>query len=549
MAVENNESHVNPILSAFTRDANRFSNRDLAQNIADLKSGTDNISGVGLGTVQSYNATYNTADVLLESGDVSTLDNGLGIAVAENDRVVYSLYKGSKINGAIVGIIDLANFGGGGSGSSVYLATVNSSTAQFLTGNATLSIGGSISFVNATSSFLVSGDEIIVADVVAYGYAAVGIVSKIAGTTTVIPQPITSLSTAFPIRTDNLTFPILGRIFYDYNNDLNQTGDSIYDETSLNALTIPTSTNFNLFAPYFTTTTSHMFLQSNGRLINIPYLSRSSGISSANIEIAYRDLGDPSWTYWTPSVIPTTNNRVSYAFDETNGAFWGFFGGDAIRFLPSDSAPVELSSFYSLIGTVNPGTARNTAVSTDNGILYIHADGSTMSDAILYYKPSGNSNALTNTGVISNMKDNPSGIDLNDNLYYLQENTVTNTYHIIKFNHPTGPVVDYDTGIPYASSGFDIRISTIEVLDSGIILLGGAAKENFLGISSSTDFIPVIASFNFITTNYIYYDDTYFTPRVSAFVIRDLKEVVPGTVRFLADGGSSNTWVYELTGF
>lgn len=436
------------------------------------------------------------------------------------------------------------DLGGGATATQVTVDTYDPATG---TGTGFDAAGTSYTFDNGTGAYLASGDTITVIETTDGTDVAIALTDR-GGGTTPIGQPIATLSTNFPLRTDNLPFPIapggnLTRddVSYDIAGSLGLGVDSIigYSNTARNVINAFNRQTASSIGMYATPVSGYrIYIQPSGRVI----------LSTNGVNFYYRNPTDTAWT--TVTIFGTGTGLYYQAFDMQTGSFWAVrrvSGSNPVftRLLNSDSAPVNAGALgttgltnTTYTGALIAGHGYLTFLYTGDGVngykmLKAAADGTSFTTQTSTFSTAnfviGNATVLTTSG---------------DPMYILA-NAVTGTTHI-RLLSATGLAMDYDTGIPTANNAtYGVRM-----LSSGLVVISLSMRADALG-GLSTQWVGVIATTDFFTTAYSYYDLTFTSSTSAANMRLDLPvETETGVIRYNAFSGTSNReYVYELAGF
>jgi hypothetical protein len=212
---------------------------------------------------------------------------------------------------------------GGGGGTSIVAATVVTYNAVTRLGTATLSTGGSVSFINATKLGTVPGDDVLVAEITSGSYAMVGLLSQtnqLAPVGTIVPQPTLN----YPVDLAALTFPV----------DAVGVLDISFDRTGLLGLGTDT-----FVARGATNTASVASVDlSTETSVPAPPLGAGRFFTEDGVILASTDAVDPATSYniWDPITgwaaftniwAPATPARRRNLVDHDNEVIWRWASG------------------------------------------------------------------------------------------------------------------------------------------------------------------------------------------------------------------------------
>lgn len=443
------------------------------------------------------------------------------------------------------------NLGGGAAGISD--VTVDSYDPVAGTGTGTDPDGTSYTFKNGTGVFLVPGDVVFLIGDEAGTWTAIGVTSR-SGQVTPVNQPIAVVSTSFPLVIGTgLTFPIRpdfnastgvasNSVAYDMAGLFGLGADAIIganasaSATAVNAFIRSSAANVSLFTTPVVRNANKYYIQPNGRLVNLSFDNR---------DMYYRLPGAGSWT-----AAPTTGT-IYWTIDYQTGAIWGAsmpgtspFATTIWRFLTTDAAPVNMGA----LGTPNSNT---------NGIIPWIAAGhgfvtlslQTATGVRTYcVKPSTDNTNFTQLGTFATASYTPP----TDQIYRLQVDQAGGTSYIVVTSGTVRIrslaqsliISDYNTGITQSLYGYNHRH-----LASGIVAIITAVRQDVLGGVSTTAWSPVLATYNYSTTSYQYFDLAIFGSAGTFARFGAIDEVTAGTIRFtISDTAESNARVIELSG-
>lgn len=448
------------------------------------------------------------------------------------------------------------SLGGGAAGvSGVIVDTYDPATGI---GSGTDADGVSYQYTNGTGVFLVPGDEIFIMSDAQGAWIAVGVTER-TGQVIPIDQPIPTLSTGFPLLTGSQVFPIRpdnnvssgnvsNSVAYDLAGEFGLGADAIIGNntsssaSSVNAFIRGSATNVSLFIPKNLTSAKY-YVQPGGRLITV---------NSLNSNLGYRSPGDTAWTSFA-----TTSAR--WAIDYETGIIWGATlatlspGGvlprfhTYYRFAPTDAAPVNMGRLGTGDSTVN---SDEPYIAAGNGYLTtsVNTFGGTVRRRYYVKLTTDNSN-FTDLGEFALASWNPSldqihrlQVDSSGSTTYLA--LVSGTLRVRKVDQSL-IITDNDTGIPITTSyGYNHKH-----LSSGLIAIHCAVRQDYLGGVSTTQFSPVLATYNYSSTAYQYYDLALFGSATTVARFGGIVETVAGTIRFtVSDTTESASRVIELSG-
>ena len=446
--------------------------------------------------------------------------------------------------------LNLGGDGGVAGISNVVVATYNATT---LTGTGSVA-GTSYTFKNGTGSYLAVNDKVFLVIDAAGNYTAVAITER-GGAVTPIGQPIAALSPNFPLRTDNLPFPIqpggntgavrlAGDLAYDLAGTAGYGVDTILgwstaSKTALNAFVRSSATSLGLYSN--PGVTSAVVVQPSGRVILF---------AQGATVFYYRNPGAASFTAAT--LFGATTGQYVYAYDRSTGAFWGLRRAQTptapvfTRLLDTDAAPVNAGA----LGITDPQyTGIATSLVAEKGylsFLYTNSSGTVGFKTLKASNDSSSFTVQTSTVVTANFTMSfTESLDGAGNCYYFLSSGVTSTYHI-RILYGTGVTADFDTGIPTTNN----QLFRMAITNSGLAVMTLSMRADAFG-GLSTSWIPVLATTDFATTAYSFYDLTTITGATSAAIrTTEPNEVASGTIRFGVFSGTSNRfYIYELTGF
>jgi len=444
--------------------------------------------------------------------------------------------------------IDLG--GGAGTRSGV---TVDSYDPVTGTGTGTDEDGNTYDFTNGTGVFLVPDDVVFLIEDGEGNWTAVGVTER-SGEVTPVDQPIAVVDTGFPLVIGTgLSFPIRpdfnastgvaqNSVAYDMAGLFGLGADAIIgansasSATSVNAFIRGSATNVSLFTTPVTQNANKFYMQPNGRLVNLAFDNRA---------LHYRLPGAGSWT------SAAVTGTVYWTIDYETGAMWGAssvtsspFTTTIWRFLPTDAAPVNMGA----LGTPN-GNTNGWPVWIAAGHGFVTVSIQTAANVRTYcVKPSNDSSNFTQLGTFATASWSPS----TDQSYRLQVDQSGATSYIVvtggtvRIRSLTQSLVvfDYNTGITQSLYGYNHKH-----LASGIVAIITAVRQDVLGGVSTTAWSPVLATYNYSTTSYQYFDLAYFGSSGTLARFGAIDEVVAGTIRFtISDTSESNARVIELSG-
>jgi len=437
---------------------------------------------------------------------------------------------------------------GGGAGTRGNV-TVDSYDPVTGTGTGTDADGNSYEFTNGTGVFLVPGDVIFLLEDDQGDWTAVGVTER-SGQVTPVDQPIAVLSTSFPLTVGSgISFPIRpdgnagitvaqNSVAYDLAGTFGIGADAIIGSnastgaTAVNAFIRSSASNVSLFVPHASLGMKY-YVQPNGRLITMNYQNQG---------MAYRLPGAGTWTA-APS--------ATWAIDYETGAIWGSTNSSAspfthtiYRFLTTDAAPVNMGQ----LGTPNSNLGGNTPlIAAGHG--FVTMSVVTATNIRTYcVKPSSDSTNFTQLGTFSTASWLPSA----DQSYRLQVDQSGSTSYIVvtsgtvRIRSLTQSlfIFDYNTGITQSNYGYNHKH-----LASGVVAIITAVRQDVLGGVSTTQWSPVLATYNYSTTSYQYFDLTLFGSAGTFARFGAIDEVVAGTIRFtISDTTEANARVIELSG-
>lgn len=450
--------------------------------------------------------------------------------------------------------------------------------------------GETFIFINGTGSNLAAGDEVVAVE---YGddYIAIGVTYR-TGQVIPVDQPIGYLDPDFPIisydpdNTGQLPLEILGfgsnmrntsenlataghpsALGYDVSGVFGAGSDLIYGRDvssvgSINGFSRGTATNVSLFPNAGTGSVAGdgqvQFMQPNGRAVSW---------SIAGNDLWYRMPGDPGWT--SESGVTGTTINTKWAGDPVSGAVWGFrrinnVGLDEVavyRLLPTD-ATIQSVGDMGIIPTI--GDALLFAPTAGNGfITFMFRDGS--SSHRYYVKAAGDTSNFTNCGTFSSAAFDPgfndtttSGIYRDKKMSvsplgetsYIYRDAGTGTLHI-RLIDQTAVIYDNDTGIPVPANLMHMHTH----LSSGLVAVVAAMLTTDLGDTNPDRLTAALATYNYATTSYQYYDISKWSTSLSftdgggttgtvIIPMSGLQEVLAGEVRYCwgTNNGSTTTF-------
>jgi len=416
------------------------------------------------------------------------------------------------------------------------------------------------------------------------------------GGVTPIQQPIGYIDPTFPIvsynldGTDDLGLPILGfredfivynntalsqswtgfsdGLGYDISGDWGAGADLIYGcdddmEGSINAYSRSALTNSSLFPNAATDVATYKGENVRHIMQSTP---RAVTYSATGKQLFYREPGDISWTSES-SVTGGTLGTV-WAGDYLTGSVWGVkkVAGtsptldtvEVYRLLPSDGSIQSVGD----MGVV-PATSDVSFITVTAGNGYVtlmFRDGPNTNSLYKYYvKPANNTSNFTLCGTFTITSFNPGfsdsdvspglaqkmAVSANGETSYLYDFSGTLHMRIID---QTATIYDYDTGIPNYRSD-TMRMHTH--MASGKVAIVATVLTSDLGDSEINRITAALATYNYSTTVYQYYDITKYSPEegqsggtFKLFVpMSGLREVVPGEVRYVwgTTNGSNTT--------
>ncbi len=453
-------------------------------------------------------------------------------------------------------------------------------------------------FENGTNTYLSNGDEVVLVGDGDGGWIAIGVTQR-TGQLIPVDQPIGFLDPTFPIvtydptNTGQLPLEILGFARDNYVNPSSGTtqerlsgnsrglgydvagvygagSDLIYgmDEAggggSINGFSRTTSTNVALFPEH----ESLQAMQPNGRAVSW---------SEYGSNLAYRMPGDPGWT--SESGVTGTTTVTKWCFDDATGAVWGFKAiaqpsptPDTIevyRLLPTD-ATIQSVGDMGIVPTTTSVTLMTP--SAGNGFVTFMYRDSLASQHRYYVKAAGDTSNFTNCGTFSAASFNPGFSDSNVNFAqqrkmavsalgetsYIYRDSGTGTLHIRMIDQ-TAVIYDNDTGIPVPTS----MVHAHTHLSSGLVAIVATLLTTDLGDTNPNRITAALATYNYSTTVYQYYDINKWSPTtgvvgtstLTLFIPHSgLQEVNLGEVRYiwgntLGGTGAGGTTLYaEIVG-
>lgn len=490
-------------------------------------------------------------------------------ALEERLRRMIARQEAKTANGfadAAAGSVDLNGFGDLGGGAEVYDGTVISYDAALGTGEADvpgIDPVDPINFTNATGIYLGFDDDIIVIvqsdndPATPDEYIAIGVTAR-SGTITPVNQPVGTLSTGFPLRTDNLPNGFQANInqdggrgaLYDTAGLLGQGADAILgpnynaSPTTFNGFSRTLASSFSLNAPPMTITPNTVpiqasYLLSDGRLV----------VFDDNDKVHVRDETTGIWT--TP--ISTTSDIRDVAFDYSNGWLWMYIsgatapaGGPFWSFSSADAAPVARGDLGTGFTVATPQTQLRMAAG--DGVLAMQY----AAPYNYYYKNSANNGnfatsyattnyIITNQGAFGNA---PLEVVTNEGYWYLTQYTPSTPDEVAInfFSNSDGTTTTYLTGIEW---GTDPRKPYGYIISST-----GHHIITCVRNDGGTNRIS-LASNNLSTTSYLY-TDTTLAPNATDYIGAPY-EVSAGVIRFTAHdtsggaGAINAAYVYEVT--
>jgi hypothetical protein len=483
-------------------------------------------------------------------------------ALEERLRRMIARQEAKTANGfadAAAGAVELNGFGDLGGGADVYDATVLSYDPALGTGTADAPLFDidPIDFTNGTGIYLGVDDEIIVIlktdndPATPDEFIAIGVTAR-SGTVTPVNQPVGTLSTGFPLRTDNLPNPFIPNIntdggrgaIYDTAGLLGQGADAIigpeFSATypTFNGFSRTLASSFALAAPPIGTANQTSYLLADGRIVMV----------DAN-NVYVRNVSTGVWT----NPISTTSDIEDVAFDYSNGWLWIYTagatapaGGPFWSFSSADAAPVARGDLGTGFTVATPQTQLRMAAG--DGILAMQ-----YAAPYRYYTKASNSNAnfaytystanyiITNQGVAGNA---PLEVVTQEGHWYITQYTPSTPDEaaINFFNNSDGTTTTYLTGIEW---GTDPRRPYGYIISST-----GHHIITCVRNDGGTNRIS-LASNNLTSTSYIYTDTTR-TVNSSDFFGAPY-EVSNGVVRFTAHdnfagaGALNAAYVYEVS--
>lgn len=388
------------------------------------------------------------------------------------------------------------------------------------------------------------------------------------GQVTPLDQPIGYLNPDFPITTydplntgqlpmeifgfgdrvlQSVSLGLSGHPFslgYDVSGAFGAGSDLIYgrDESSagsVNGFSRSTATNVSLFPTATSGVTTGdglvQFMQPNGRAVTWSVLGYG---------MSYRYPGDPGWT--SESGVTGTTTNTFWAGDPVTGAVWGFkvVNGSPLdtiavyRFLPTD-ATIQSVGDMGIIPTTN-GVIHVTPTGGNGFITLMFQDNST-SNYRYYVKASGDTSNFTNCGTFSAGSFSPGfatgpaykmAVSALGETSYVYRDTVTGTLHI-RLIDQNAIVYDHDTGIPTPVGKMQMHTH----LSSGLVAVVATLLTTDLGDVNPDRLTAALATYNYSTTSYQYYDiGNYVTTLVGGQIamvgMGGLQEVLPGEVRY-----------------
>lgn len=455
------------------------------------------------------------------------------------------------------------DLGGGGSTGTVLTYDPVTGEGTYIDGN-----GDVHEFTNGTGVFLVPGDVIVTVEDGNGNEVVVGVTDR-SGQVTPVDQPIAVIDPSFPIDTNSLTFRIrvdyngsaanrgtvaaLPRMAYDLAGELGFGADLIIGgngdlvtfndtTTSINAFSRDTSTSYSLYPPQGASLSiiseQALYVQpgSGGRLVSIQGTS-----------LYYRNPADTSWSSFTTM---TTGN---WAIDRDTGYIWGCTQSTTTtaptvyRFAPTDAAPTSMGA----MGLPTSSATSAPRLAAGKGYLtmtYLSTSTTTRTYAVKASADNTNFSAVatfavaswdlpTTTQSVGHLQVNASGATS----YLL---TTSGTIRIRELAQ-TGVITDHDTGIPASTT----RGANHLYLSSGLVLIACVMLTSDLGDPNAGRYTPVLATYNYATTSYQYYDITQYDTTVSTdLALGAPVEVQAGKVRWTFGPGSASTnLVFTLT--
>jgi hypothetical protein len=479
-------------------------------------------------------------------------------ALEERLRRMIARQEAKTANGyadAAAGAVELNGFGdlGGGGGAEIYDATILTYDATLGTGTADAPLIDPVNdtdFINATGIYLGVDDEVILIQQGAE-YLVIGVTSR-SGTITPIDQPVGTLSTGFPLRTDNLPNAFIPNInleggrgdLYDLAGLLGQGADAIIGPSfsstypTFNGFSRNIASSFALASPPISTATYASYLLADGRIVMV---------DGSNVYV--RNVSTGVWT----NPISTTTDIEDVAFDYSTGWLWIYSagatapaGGPFWSFSSADAAPVARGALGTGFTVGTPQAQLRMAAG--DGVLAMQ-----YAAPYNYYTKGSNTGAsfattystanyiITNQGFSGNA---PLEVVQVEGFWYLTQYTPSTPDEVAInfFNNTDGTTTTYLTGIEWGTDprkpyGYTISNSGHHI----ITCIRNDAGTNRIALASN----------NLSTTSYIY-TDTGKTVNASDFV-GSPKEVSNGVIRFTAHdnfagaGALNAAYVYEVS--
>ena len=445
------------------------------------------------------------------------------------------------------------DLGGGGAGTKSRV-TVDSYDPVTGAGTGTDEDGNTYDFTNGTGVFLVPDDVVFLIEDGEGNWTAVGVTER-SGQVTPVDQPIAVVDTGFPlaigtglsfnirpdfnastgVASNSVAYDMAG--LFELGTDAIIGANAASSASAVNAFIRSSATNVSLFTTPVTRSANKFYIQPNGRLINLSFDNR---------DLYYRLPGAGSWT------SAAVTGTVYWSIDYETGAMWGASTSVGAappihtiwRFLTTDAAPVNMGQ----LGTPNAIAAGEiTFIAAGHGFLTLSVR--TASGSRTYcVKPSNDSSNFTQLGTFATASWAPS----TDQTYRLQVDQNGATSYIVVTSGTVRIrslaqsliISDYNTGITQSLYGYNHKH-----LASGIVAIITAVRQDVLGGVSTTAWSPVLATYNYSTTSYQYFDLAYFGSSGTLARFGAIDEVVAGTIRFtISDTSESNARVIELSG-
>ncbi len=466
-------------------------------------------------------------------------------------------------------------------GRSGFLGDVTAYDPSDRSGTAT-SDGVNYEFTNSTGTALDIGDEVIINEI-DDEYYVVGVTDRV-GDITPVPLPAAAaISPNFPLRTDNLSFPIHAnrdtgkqpaRTFTGRNYAFDMFGyygigtDTIIGQntnstTAINSFTRPTSVNASLFPQSaLGSTESSMFVNPSGYLLQL--VTSGTGIPS----IYYRDQAASSWsTYSVGGTVGGALTDRGWVYDDYSGWAWSCsFSGSVLtfhKFAPGDTTP---SSTGSNLGVAFPTASPGVRLFAGFGYLIAQVYSSTTIST--YMKAAGDTTnfVLTSGSAVASWSATTAAAEVNPNgdVTYIYENVGTSTYHLRYLESATGIVYNYDMNIASrVANGTLTNLPSCQAHShtaSGLVIVAGQADGALVGTADPYIF-PFVAAFNYVASTIVWYDPTLYYPSdntagVPQVAVTTPVEVSAGALRFgtstsslgTGSGWPTGTRIIELTG-